>query len=247
MGIDFVKQHSIQTFLLQRPMRVFNIDGSPNNAGTIKRFACLGLTVDGYEHWVDFLVIDLGGEEIILGLPWLRRINPDIDWEKGQLTVNPRKVTVVDLLDTEGAQVGATLPSDGPILEDTRPTPQPSYEPTPPTAPPPQEPDDIPAPMRIRANHQLCRKWVRDGVLDNQNEETWCSAGFTYSQALAEKAHKAKPTRSFEELVLPQYHDFDKVFSEKELEQLPEHKPWDHAINLIPGMPETIHTKVYPM
>ena len=100
-------------------MKVFNIDGSPNNAGTIKWFARLALTVDSYEHWVDFLVTNLGGEEIILGLPWLRRINPDIDWERGRLTVNPRKVTVVDLPDTEGAQVGATLPSDRPILEDT--------------------------------------------------------------------------------------------------------------------------------
>ena len=66
MGIDFVKRHGIRTFQLQRPMKVFNIDGSPNNAGTIKRFARLALTVDGYEHWVDFLVTDLGGEEIIL-------------------------------------------------------------------------------------------------------------------------------------------------------------------------------------
>ena len=101
--------------------------------------------------------------------------------------------------------------------------------------------------MRIRANCQLQRKWVRNGVLDNQDKEMWCSAGFTYSQALAEKAHKAKPTRSFEELVPPQYRDFDKVFSEKESERLPEHKPWDHAIDLIPGTPETIRTKVYPM
>jgi hypothetical protein len=34
---------------------------------------------------------------------------------------------------------------------------------------------------------------------------------------------------------------------EKESECLPEHKPYDHAIELKPEMPKMIHSKVYPM
>lgn len=71
MGTHYATQHSIRTFALQQPIDVYNIDGTPNTAGQIRRFAKLTLTVDGYEHWVDFLVTDLGGEDIILGLPWL--------------------------------------------------------------------------------------------------------------------------------------------------------------------------------
>ncbi|KIK49771.1 hypothetical protein GYMLUDRAFT_108140, partial [Collybiopsis luxurians FD-317 M1] len=40
----------------------------------------------------DFLVTNLGGEDIILGLPWLRKINPEVDWEKGRLSVKPQKL-----------------------------------------------------------------------------------------------------------------------------------------------------------
>lgn len=36
---------------------------------------------------MDFLVTDLGPESVILGLPWLREVNPQIDWKKGVLDV----------------------------------------------------------------------------------------------------------------------------------------------------------------
>ena len=53
--------------------------------------------------------------------------------------------------------------------------------------------------------------------------------------------------KTFEEMVPSPYQRHFKVFSEKESEQLPEHKPWDHAIDLKPDAPETIRTKIYPM
>ena len=43
------------------------------------------------------------------------------------------------------------------------------------------------------------------------------------------------------------YRRHHKVFSEAESKHLPEHKPWDHTIDLKPDAPETIHTKIYPM
>jgi len=33
----------------------------------------------------EFLITDIGPEDIILGLPWLRHHNPNIDWKKGTL------------------------------------------------------------------------------------------------------------------------------------------------------------------
>ena len=35
----------------------------------------------------DFLVTDLGPEDVILGLPWLREVNPTVDWKEGVLDV----------------------------------------------------------------------------------------------------------------------------------------------------------------
>ncbi|KIK60275.1 hypothetical protein GYMLUDRAFT_144746, partial [Collybiopsis luxurians FD-317 M1] len=78
-------------------INIFNIDGTPNQAGQITHFTHLALTVDDQECWTDFLVTNLGGEDIILGLPWLRKINPEVDWEKGRLSVKPQKVTIEDV------------------------------------------------------------------------------------------------------------------------------------------------------
>jgi hypothetical protein len=51
----------------------------------------------------------------------------------------------------------------------------------------------------------------------------------------------------FEEIVPEHYWHFSKVFSDAKSEQLPEHQPWDHTINLKEGAPETVRAKVYPM
>ena len=128
LGNDFVKWHNLRTTLLRQPINIFNIDGTPNQAGQITHFARLALTVDNQERWTDFLVTNLGGEDIILGLPWLRKINPEVDWEKGQLSVKPQKVTIEDVPeDIENGRVAAVT-TDGSILEqivpDSPPTPK---------------------------------------------------------------------------------------------------------------------------
>jgi len=48
-------------------------------------------------------------------------------------------------------------------------------------------------------------------------------------------------------MVPPPYRQYSSVFSEEESHRLPAHKPWDHAIDLIPNANTSIRTKVYPM
>ena len=255
----FVATQKITPFRLRTPITLLNIDGSVNVAGSITHFTRLCLTVDQHEEWTDFLITNLGGEDIILGLPWLRKVNPAIDWEKGLVSIPaPRhRTTIEEIPDTSAHATLSPLPDDGPILESifstSEPvTDQPPPSPTPitePTAPLPEaEPDIEESPFcRIRANRTTRRKWIRAGILEEAGEEVWCCAGYTYSQKIAEETHKAKPERTFEEMVPPQYREHAHVFSEQESERLPEHKTWDHAIDLVPRAPANIRTKVYPM
>ena len=268
MSKNYVVKEQLQTFQLCNAIDIFNIDGSCNTAGCIREYVRMLMTVDGYKHSVDFLVTDLGGENIILGLPWLRRVNPEINWEKGRLLVKQSKVTVEVLPDGEGRQIVATTEESCVVdseevavergrkgsgggetsdRESARSPPEKSFsaEEAVDDREPPVEEGGVP--VRIRANRTLRRKWLKQGVIQDLSEEVWIAAGFTYLQKLAEEAHKAKPERSFEEMVPEQYHKFSKVFSEAESQRLPEHKPWDHAIELVPGAPDTIRTKVYPM
>jgi hypothetical protein len=64
---------------------------------------------------------------------------------------------------------------------------------------------------------------------------------------IAEKADGVKNARTYEKVVPEHYWDFKNVFSEIESERLPEHKPWDHKIDLKPETPSQHRSKNYPM
>ena len=54
------------------------------------------MEIEGYDEWTDFLVTDIGSESVILGLPWLKRLNPRIDWKRGKLHIPEEQEEVHD-------------------------------------------------------------------------------------------------------------------------------------------------------
>ena len=44
------------------------------------RIVSLKFILAGVEHQETFLVAPLRNNQMILGMPWLERVNPDIDW-----------------------------------------------------------------------------------------------------------------------------------------------------------------------
>ena len=154
--------------------------------------------MDQMSGWMDFLVTDLGGEDVILGLPWLREANPSIDWGKGLLQVRGRSDRIYDNDDFwatgEDVKAGATQEEEeGPLLTQ----------------------------VKIKANQKQQREWRREGVIEELEDEVWCAAGVTYSQQIAEAMNTKKEKKSFEQAVPLEYQDFHKVFSEEESERLP--------------------------
>ena len=81
----FVKQNNMKMHPLRNPIVLYNIDGSINKAGSLTDFVRLTLTIGSHTDTHDFLVTDLGPENLILGLPWLKKVNPVIDWESGEM------------------------------------------------------------------------------------------------------------------------------------------------------------------
>ncbi|PIL30819.1 hypothetical protein GSI_06987 [Ganoderma sinense ZZ0214-1] len=71
-------------------------------------------------------------------------------------------------------------------------------------------------------------------------------ATYTYSQQLAEQEYQKKEIRPVEEIVPKQYHEYLHVFSKEASERLPDHGPYDHAIELVPDA-RMFHSKVYPL
>ncbi len=56
-----------------------------------------------------------------------------------------------------------------------------------------------------------------------------------------------KPKKTFNEMVPEWARDFKDLFDKENFNELPEHKPWDHAIELIPNTNANLDCKVYPL
>ena len=55
------------------------------------------------------------------------------------------------------------------------------------------------------------------------------------STEIAIQSGKAKQTQTFEEVIPEAYHEFKDVFDKETFDELPPRRPWDHAIELLPG------------
>lgn len=81
----FVEKNSILKRPLKNQIKVNNIDGTSNKAGYITHYTRLTLSIGAYKEDTEFLITDLSPESLILGLPWLKKVNPRIDWVMGEL------------------------------------------------------------------------------------------------------------------------------------------------------------------
>ena len=84
----FVRKHSLPTTRLQKPIYARNTDNSINSKGVIHFTSTLFFNIEGIAQKVTFHVISLGNKNVILGLPWLKDVNPTIDWNQWTLSIN---------------------------------------------------------------------------------------------------------------------------------------------------------------
>jgi len=82
---DFVRSKGMNTQTLSRNILVFNIDGSPNEAGQISEVVDVVLQYKTHSERMLLAVSGLGKQSLILGYDWLKDHNPKIDWEKGEV------------------------------------------------------------------------------------------------------------------------------------------------------------------
>ena len=58
---------------------MYNIDGTPNRNGSINEVAVLNMKIGEHVERTVFTVTDIGPENVIIGIDWLRYHNPSID------------------------------------------------------------------------------------------------------------------------------------------------------------------------
>jgi len=82
---DFICSKGINTQALSHNIPVFNVDGSPNEAGQISKVVDVLLRYKTHSERMLLAVSRLGKQSLILGYNWLKDHNPKIDWEKGKV------------------------------------------------------------------------------------------------------------------------------------------------------------------
>jgi hypothetical protein len=224
---------------------VYNVDGSPNQDGVISEVADLLLRYNGHSERALFCVTRLGKQNLILGHTLLKDHNPEVDWRTGKVEMSwcsprccngcrtevreERKLAKKETADINACRSGPfpTAAEDASETSEDGPT------------------SDIPFDLE-----EGDRVWAT-GLLPKAE---YVQATSTISQRLVKtfakntEPHPTLPTGgSGSKDPVPDYVKmFGQVFSEEGFAKLPNRKPWDHAIELVPGA-QLKGCKVYPL
>jgi len=85
---DFVQTKGINTRSISRPILVYNVDGSPNEAGQISEVVDVVLRYKTHSERTLLTVSSLGKQNMILGYTWLKDHNPEVNWQTGEVQMN---------------------------------------------------------------------------------------------------------------------------------------------------------------
>uniref|UniRef100_A0A0W0EWD2 Pro-pol protein n=1 Tax=Moniliophthora roreri TaxID=221103 RepID=A0A0W0EWD2_MONRR len=108
MSPEKARQLGLEHMQLPHCIKVFNVDRMANKTAWITQSVTAKYTIGTKQMTDTFLISGLGKEEVILGLPWLQKYNPEVDWVSGQTTFPakryikiPRVAGVLDFEPTE--------------------------------------------------------------------------------------------------------------------------------------------------
>ena len=80
MSSEFAKKQGFKLKKLERPINVRNMDGSLNKEGPIKHMVEVNIYYQEHRERTEIDMIRGQKWMVILGMPWLARHNPKIDW-----------------------------------------------------------------------------------------------------------------------------------------------------------------------
>ena len=203
---NFIQNQKIKTKNLEHPIEVFNVDGTPNKQGTIMKYTQLDLTINGHTQPHNLFVTGLGKQKIILGYPWFKQNNPEIDQEKCTLTwrkeQDNRKPTPKPLVEEENNQEDWKNHTINLI----------------------EELDD-----------EEIGNTVLIPYIEEMKTKVWINAKGNMAMELAIKENEKKAEVTNEELVPEDLHEFLDVFDENKVNRFPESNVWDHKIDMKEG------------
>jgi len=114
MSETFVQQMKLGKRPLQRTQKIWNINNTANQAGDITHYITLDIQTGGIQKMIQFLVTNIGHEDIILGYPWMAAFEPRFIWKHG--IIHEKELPVIL------QSVNPFIPGKGPITTQIRKT-----------------------------------------------------------------------------------------------------------------------------
>ena len=72
---------------LPKPIQAYNVDGTANTKGTIQWKAHTDILFSHSQENTNLMILSLGRQQVILGMPWLHKWNPRIDWSANTVSI----------------------------------------------------------------------------------------------------------------------------------------------------------------
>ena len=190
-----------------------------NTNGNIKEKCLIMFRIGDKEMTEWFHVTNTGDQNLILGLPWLTKRNPIIDWRRKSLEIH----TSTGDSNWRKSEVTAKIrgPQGKPEVNNSWPAMN----------------EDLV--VRYLSRNGSPSPWITEMVWDGDDldcmqwkEETFNDTveigKFTMAQKIDQKYRKPE-----EEVRLPpEYVEYSSVFEKEASERFPERRHWDHAIEL---------------
>jgi len=211
---DFVQMKGINTRSISRPIPVYNVDSSPNEAGQISEVVDVVLRYKTHSERTLLAVSSLRKQNMILGYTWLKDHNPEVNWQTGEVQMNrcpPRcegcrvirkKQASRKRMETRALNVCWS----GPLPEHTE-----------------DSAEDETSVRTSKIEFEQGDRLFMTQVLPEPTAEE-LRATSTTSQKLAEGARRSEEARR-EPFVLPDcVREFESVFAKEDFDILPEHR-----------------------
>ena len=178
------------------------------------------------------MVTSLGKRDVILGYPWLRQHNPEINWQTQEVKLS--------------CCPNCCAKTSGRTHQERKARPQPESSQTPPKTPYYPDPDkDDPDDLEDDSEASGMEPSKPGGSVDEVKEgdcifvTTYTppeaiGATSTISQRITEESVKDNPRqeKSLHNMVPPHFWGHMDVFTKKSFNSLPKCCPWDHVIEL---------------
>ena len=210
---NFATKHDLTLRTLVRPIPVRNVDGTPNSKGPVRHTTIQTIRIKTpddqfHEERSELYVTSLGDHDIIFGTDWLKAHNPEVNWAKPQLVLSrcPKTCTL----------------SQSPLIIESRDRHSPR--------------------TTIGALDTLHDILPEDSDYDSDGADMFMQLHYNVKDYLAHVRRTTTATtlaartapKPTVDHIPAKFLRYSKVFSEKASHRLPQHQPWDHAIDLKP-------------